>query len=357
MTTSNASPRFPLWGKVESALRISWAIVLVAATACLVVIDCGKSTKPKDVKYNIYRGVSHRIFIYDADSLVLLDSIVRQQYPEILAASPDGRSLYVVDRADRYSYAALSKIDIESKQVVWRRDSLGGHLQFLSHGKELLCGADVVRPEDGTVIRHLVGASSGMFGPSTGSLVASTKDSVVAILDASTGESSGRYKPRLSNGLALLPQYTRLHPDGRRVLVIGLNGSVHYSWFVIGDVVTGETLYEYRLALPYGEAGISDDGSVAVVTDPPEMLGIEQSLSVIDLDHLTLIRRFTDILARESQVRFLPDNRHAVLSGRADGHSLQPLRILNVVDMTYQTTTLPPMGLRIDGGLDIGPRP
>ncbi len=353
MTTSNASPRSPLWGTVEFALRASWALVLVAAAACLLIAGCGKSTKPNEVKYNIYRGVSHRIFIYDADSLALLDSIVRQQYPEILAASPDGRSLYVVDREDRYSYAALSKIDIESKQVVWRRDSLGGHLQFLSHGKELLSGANVLRPEDGTVIRHLPGSSSGMFGPSTGNLVASIKDSVVTIIDASTGESRGWMVPHLSNRMALLPRYARLHPDGRRVLILGL------AWFVIGDMVTGQTLYESPLTVSSveGEVGISNDGSVAVVTEPPGMLGMEYALSVIDLDRMILVKKFTDILARESQVRFLPDNRHAVLSGRADGHNGEPLRLLNVQDMTYQTTTLPPMDLHIDGGLDIGPRP
>lgn len=355
--------RFPLpYAGGCFAIGRRMAILAVSAVLFLAAISgCSKTTKPKDAKYSIYRGVRNTIYIYDADSLMLLDSISRGYYQYALAASPDGRYLYVVDAPDRYSYSRLEKVDLQTRQVVWSRSNrdLGGGLQlrFLADGKLVFMGNGVLHPDDGTLLRRIGDSLVTMYGPKSGSRVAAIQDSVIMIIDAATGEFSGRYVPRLSNGLALVTYYARLHPDGRRVLVIGLSGSAYYSWFVIGDLVTDRTLYEYSLALPDGEVGISDDGSVAVVTDPPEMLGLEQSLSVIDLDHLILVRKFTDILARESQVRFLPDNRHAVLSGRADGHSGAPLRVLDVQNMTYQTATLPQIDSPIAAGLDIGPRP
>ena len=358
------------WPAVVGRSGPTWRMVVLAVAAAFVVASiccCSKSTQPRDVKYNIYIGAMHlaandddstysRIYIYDADSLTILDSICREHEAESVCASPDGRSLYVVDRIAYNLASRLSKIEIHSKQVVWVRENLGGYPRFVSNGKFLLCGKDVLKPDDGTRLRRFSDSLWTMFGPVSGTKVAAVRDLVVTLIDVTTGESSGRWVPRLSNGLALDVGYARLHPDGRRVLAIGLYGNVEYSWFVVGDVMTGETLFEYRVSLSNGEIAVSENGSVAVVTDPPGAWGYEQTLNVIDLDHLTLIRKFTNELALQSQVRFLPDNMHVALARPSGIYHTGPLQIVGLNGMSVRGAQLPSHSPFI-GGLDIGPRP
>ena len=205
------------------------------------------------------------------------------------------------------------------------------------------------------MVRRFSDSLVTLYGPVSGNKVAVIRDSVLAIIDATTGVISGGWVPRLSNGLPLHVVYARLHPDGRRVLAIGLYGSDDYSWFVVGAVETGERLYQHPLSLPLGEIGISDDGSLAVVTDPPGMWGFDPALHIIDLDHLALISRLTTNLAFQSQVHFEPDNRHVVLARASSYYGTGPLQVIGLDGMTVRTMPLP-LRAPVIGGLDIGPR-
>jgi hypothetical protein len=97
------------------------AIVLLAS-----LLGCEKATKPKDVRYNLYVGATHlatspedssfnRIYIYNADSLTLLDSIWQAHFTEYLDASPDGQWLYVTGFISEWTPRAVLKINARTK--------------------------------------------------------------------------------------------------------------------------------------------------------------------------------------------------------------------------------------------------
>jgi hypothetical protein len=81
--------------------------VALAVFACAVLPGCDKAIKPKEVKYNIYFAgswyqgrsgddyiYSRHLYVYDADSLTLRDSIPIPNQAVNLEVSPDGHGLY-----------------------------------------------------------------------------------------------------------------------------------------------------------------------------------------------------------------------------------------------------------------------
>ena len=355
---------------------------LLAVFVLANLIGCDNPTKPKDVKYNLYVGATHigsapdssfnRIYIYDADSLTLLDSIWQAHFIQYLDASPDGRWLYVTDFTSYSTNPTVWKIDTRTKQVVWSRTDLWG-VRCIANGTLLLAGRDVLRPDDGTLIRHLSDSLYPAWGPVSGTKIAAIVpsslttpgyDSIIRVLDVATGEVSGRYVARLSSGVALQQIYTaRLHPDGRRVLAIGVYRSVYNSWFVIGDVVTGQTLFEYQINYPQGEIAISSDGNLAAVTDPGTPgFGEGGTLHVVDLRTLSFITPTPRIPG--SQVRFLPGDQKIITAPAADPGLWDsgPMRMIDRTTLQLEKTIWP---IGFDsagnwphpGGLGVGPRP
>ncbi|MBI5868296.1 MAG: hypothetical protein HZB43_08435 [candidate division Zixibacteria bacterium] len=204
---------------------IALATVVVALTN---LNGCSDPTKPKDVKYNLYVGATHlasseedssfnRIYIYDADSLTLLDSIWQAHFTENLAASPDGRWLYVLDFTTQSVPRMLWKLDVRTKRVLWSRSDFGGgggraRIHLLQDGAILLVGNTIVTPEDGTAVRTFTDSLFTMWGPVSGTKVAVIvrgqplwhgNDSLLRVLDAATGELSGGYVAHLSTGEVL----------------------------------------------------------------------------------------------------------------------------------------------------------
>jgi hypothetical protein len=363
--------------------RRSFIAALSAVFILTSLAGCDKATKPKNVKYNLYVGATHigsapdssynRIYIYDADSLTLLDSISQAHFTAQLAVSPDGRWLYILDFTGHWQVMTMWKIDARTKQVAWSRSDRGGYLRFLANGKLLLAGNDVLRPDDGGLVRHIDDSLRLLWGPAPGTVVAATvsasppgpeNDSVIRAIDVVTGEVSGRYVARLSTGVALQDIHTaRLHPDGRRVLAIGVYGSVDYSWFVVGDIETGQTLFQQRIYRHLGEIAISSDGSLAAVTDPGTPGFFEGgTLHVVDLRTLSFITPTPRIPG--SQVRFLPGDQKIITAPAADPGLWDsgPMRIIDRTTLQLEKTIWP---IGFDsagnwshpGGLGVGPRP
>jgi DNA-binding beta-propeller fold protein YncE len=187
----------------------------------------------------------------------------------------------------------------------------------------------------------------------------------VRVIDVESGEACGSYVPRLRSGRPVSAQYAVLHPDRRRVLVIA-RASAYESWFVVGDVQTGETLLEHGLVYPYGEIAISGDGATAVVTDPSRSLiwDSEPTLDVFDLRQMTHVWRldhnqFKDV---PGQVRFLPDDKRVVTTLPAMVGA-EPLYIIDVLrrEVThkiYLSRSDTSVGAGpMTGALGVGPRP
>ncbi len=369
----------------------SYTMIIRSLIAVLAVFftladfnSCSGPSKPKDVKYNLYVGATHfyaspedssfnRIYIYDADSLTLLDSIWQAHYAQDVAVSPDGRWLFVLDFTLTHGPRTLWKINAQTRQVAWSRSGRSGRLRFQDNGGVLLAGNDVLDPEDGSILRHLSDSLVVLWGPGSGTKVAATVrgslteygyDSVVTAVDVTSGERSGRFVAHLPSGLPLDHFFTaRLHPDQRRVLAIGVLGSVYNSWFVVGDLLTGQTLFTYRINFPRGEIAINSDSSLAVFTDPGVQGFGESGIPyLIDLRTYGVITPPPADLALASQVRFLPDNRRIVTAPAAEHiWSGGPVDVLDVATLKRQKRVWPtgstyPTPPSV-GGIGIGPRP
>jgi hypothetical protein len=235
----------------------------------------------------IYAGASHvfatpdinLIYVYDADSLTLLDSFVVSDFPEQVVTSSDGRYLFVLQLGD----PPLVKLDAMTGSVIWTGVNASVPLFLLDHGRMLVSGHAVLNPQTGALIRTLPDTLAPGYGSELGTEVAAmvvndgtTPDRVVTVLDCATGATRDRFVPYVGDYRLVVLTYVRLHPDGERVFVIG-SGPRHglgVSWVVIGDIKTGETLYFHPLTDHFGEVTISPNDSLAAVTDPPTLLSL-----------------------------------------------------------------------------------
>jgi WD40 repeat protein len=370
--------------------------VALALLAFASLAGCDKATKHKPVKYNIYLGASMYdtsgagsfwgwIYAYDADSLDLVDSINlnlidptgRSSFVDEMAVSPDGRWLYVLAASRRPEPSTLWKLDAGTKQAVWSRpgwdDTKRTLVRVLQNGALLLVGDTVFQAEDGRVVRTLPDSLLTMWGPVSGTKVAATVrsrpqegyDSIISVIDVVTGEVSGRYVARLTSGVPLEHFYTaRLHPDGRRVLAVGVYRSDYYCWFVLGDLETGQTLFQYRLNYPFGDIALSADGLLAAVTDPGVISISEYGrVYIVDLQTLsvTVPTPPAPLIHRNlaAQISFLPGDRRVATCPKSSwDQNWGPLSTIDVTTMQFEKSVwLPNPRLMFTGGMGIGPRP
>jgi hypothetical protein len=345
----------------------------------------GKSTDPENVNFNIYVGASYyadssaesrrdRLYIFDADSLVLLDSISLSAPSSVMAASPDGQWLYVTGGWGGSPQAvprAVRKVNAQTHQVDWSDEGKGIWMTLLQGGDILLYGRDVLSTSDATTLGHVDASLSPEHGALHGTKIAAiigdpngseTGDSVITIVDVLTGETSGRFVPRPPSGGLFLIYFALLHQDERRVLAI-VTGGQSYSWLVIGDLESGETLLQDRLYSPFGQIAISADGSLAVATDPsqPGIGGTPRGVNVVDLDAMQSLKRFDNpsgLPGRATgQACFLPGGRKLVtapLPGMFAGGG--PFCIIDLTTMTVTDTTYPVQS-GWGGALGAGVRP
>jgi WD40 repeat protein len=358
--------------------------VALALLAFAGMAGCDKTTKPEPVKYNLYVGARswdtvveglyrNEIYVYDADSLTLIDSFPHIDYINQLVVSPDGRSLYIRGGPNMPLPAGLWKIDARTRQVVWScttevKRNRRQFVQILGNGRMLLSGNEVRRPEDGSLVRRLDDSLITMFGPVPGTKAAAIirqdptssmgYDSIIRVVDVATGEVSGRFVAYLASGVPLQQFYmARLHPDGRRVLAIGLYGSYDNTWFVIGDIETGQTLFRQKIYRPLGEIVISSDGNLAAFSDNGmSILGEGGVLRIIDLQTLPSIP--LSPLALASQVRFLPGDRRVITAPPSGDATVRPMDVVDLATMALERSIRLPTTVAYSfGGLAVGPRP
>ncbi|HWO56102.1 MAG TPA: hypothetical protein VNN55_00895, partial [bacterium] len=259
---------------------------------------------------------------------------------------------------DPYDYDwQLEKWDARSKTMLWSVPGYGG-ICLLDGGAWLLqpeafSGATLRSAADGSVLRTFSDTLEVGWGPVSGTKVAVHNKNVIRVLDVATGEISGSWLPMLSDGTTLKSVYRRLHPDGRRVAVIGMRGLIQDSWFAVGDVLTGETLLEHRLIYPFGQISISDDGRYATATDPSRFLinDSHPTVDIFNLEHNQHLKRFVcdpedtvSCLPFPGQAYFIPESDLIVVAGEAGLYrGVGPLVTISLSSLTIEQILWSPL--------------
>lgn len=341
-------------------------------------VGCGEPpTKPGPVKYNVYvaaldwvdGNATDPLFIIDADSMVVIDSIPQIGSLWDMEVSPDGRWLYTyVHRGSQYGCPndSLRRIDIKNKRIEWAIPSgLSTSITLLDHGNLILrrwshygdcpAGQDLLDAMTGEVIRSLPDGMAYGEGPVEGTKVAVVMDrkppatgQLITSYDVITGETAGSFIPRSPTGTELYTAFVRLHSDGHQVLVMA--GIVeNIAWAIIGDLSTGEALLTHSLYNVFGEGQFSADGTIAVTSDA------SGSLTVLDLD--SLVWRPTTATGG-GQVDFVGDSKIVITCGIGDyAHATDPIVKVDLQSLMILARRELPLPEPLLGALAVGMRP
>ena len=177
--------------------RLLLLFVVLAIATALACND--KPPQPKPVEYNIYYGNNEQgdLYVLDAKSLTIIDSIPGIGPPYSMAVSPDGAWLYAVPWI-RPDPPYLKKIDTRTNIVV---DSLGDDrfnaLTLLDRGKILIrgsqnCRGEVIEPHTLEHVRMINDSICPIRGPIGGTKVAALVDGGLGDLLHPVGNLLGR---------------------------------------------------------------------------------------------------------------------------------------------------------------------
>ncbi|HUU45052.1 MAG TPA: WD40 repeat domain-containing protein [Acidobacteriota bacterium] len=356
----------PTWRIVSRTVIGIGLVVIGLALAC----TSRRGMDPEPLPYGIYVAatdysitpVRFLVYVYDADSLQLLDSIPIPLEAGDMAVTPDGQAVLLKSCCGS-GERPLLRVNTATHEIEWMESALGSAVTLLNNGKWVINGSSVLNTVDGSVVRELPDTLHYWSGPQKGTETAATVvdiagsyliDTTVTVIDVATGTTRGRYVAHVSSGHSPYLSHVRLHPDGSRVLAIGWNGP-YRSWFVVGDVQTGETLLEHRLVYPYGDIAISADGTTAVVTDPsrPMIWDSQETMDIFDLKPMRHLRRFLipQDLSWASEVQFLPGDRQIVTSGYPG-----PLQIVDLNTNSAIDSICLPFRESLQSGLTVAPR-
>jgi hypothetical protein len=295
--------------------------------------------------------------------MVVIDSIPQIGALYDMEVSPDGGFLYNCVRRGR-GYDSLRCIDIKRKEIVWSvpRTPPYNSLALLDNGRIILGrkgfgtgAADLIDASTGRIIKVLSDSIRYDEGPVSGTkvsgLVGTYPDSRVVGVDVLTGEVWGEFRPHYPGGPPLPTAFTRLHPDGDKVLA--LDGvDIGVSGAIIGSLSTGNTLITGRMYSPFGEGQFSADGRLAAVGDKNSFL------RVFDLDSMTTIA-WPDIEnGFATQIEFIGDS-HVIVTAQF-GDYFQGTDPLVRIDLTALQAThglLLPLPEPLVGPLAVGLRP
>lgn len=302
---------------------------LAARCFCATALALGawgcakKSTTPTKESDVFYVSITHpsanppihQIYLYASATLTLCDSLETPAHVRQLTASRDGAFLFA-------HTGSVLKLDARTGAVVWSTVDLPLPMQLLLEGDLLLAGNTVRDPSTGLLAGILPDSLSPGYGPEDGTEIAAVVSgtNLITLLDCTTGATRGRYIPTVNGEPLSGVYYMRLHADRTRVLVIGIRSALPDSWFVMGDLETGETLLAHGLVYPFGEVIISGDGSLAAVTDPSRDLIYDSTptLDLFDLRTSTHLRRFglrgDSLIGLLGQARFLRDENKLILA-------------------------------------------
>lgn len=334
------------------------------------------------IDYSDVESAHSRVFVYDFDSLALIDSFSLPARSFDLLADDDGQSLFALTTGANFRTRAIWKFDLLTKKPIWHHDFNRwvepldglGRLYELNGGLWLLANRTIFTSTSGDIIKTLPDHQVPFAGPASSTHVAlglvphgEQFPFQISGYDVSRDTSWGEYLPHLEAGTELEAVFTaRLHPDLRRVLAIGAHGQLQNSWFVVGDLNSGETLLEHELIYPGGEIAISSDGAIAIVTDPSRtgILDSYATLDIFNLDSMKHMKRFTQsstgpgLLSRPGQLALVPGTNVLLTAPPADLSSTGGLLVVDFQDLELlKTFWLPGKSPTFEyfiGGLDVG---
>jgi hypothetical protein len=358
-TVANHDPESQKVGQYSDAL-----IKLVVAFGVLVYIGgCSdhKPGMPTPTERRIFVGgidysqsgpARSEMFIFDFDSLSVIDSLALPERSVDAVAGKDERCIYFLTMNDLATRSVV-KIDPGTKGRLWTHDVARwpdtppgrGRLVPLKGASLLVANREIISGDDGSVVKTIPDSMVPFDGLSSGSCVAigtiTQGDNRARALhgyNVVRDSTWGSYTPHLENGTQLLPYCATLHPDLRRVLAIGIvEPRVDSAWFVIGDLGSGQTLLQFRLSYPFGEILITPDGTRALVSDPSRTLIFSTwpTLDLFDLDSLQHLNRLmwapgqTTELVYASQLVSVGGQDEIMVAPPGDLNSVGPMAIVN----------------------------
>ena len=325
------SKRLPF--KVQLSRVLAWILTILAG----LVIACNdKGHNPTPVKDLIYVHASQAgvIYILDADSLAVVDSIpdigFHVDYVEDMVVTPDGQWLFTTGEGSRTQDNLVRKIYAFTKETVATLQTPHrGRLQLLDRGRLLRWGSYDCYNDDLELLAEV--ASFPAVDTRTSELC--RPDGVQAGIEIA-GEITDANRIRVEtvrprttvaefpvkkiDGTGVSDIYeVALHPGLDRVSAIVRGGGY---WFIVIEIATGETVYQHALTLFHGEIGINSAGTVAVVTDPgrPWFGEYVGTADIVDLVNLQLLKRlYPDDFEGQnkiSQIAFTSDEKSVILA-------------------------------------------
>ncbi|MBD3298472.1 MAG: hypothetical protein GF341_07455 [candidate division Zixibacteria bacterium] len=356
---------------IRTVIQITMSVVvLVAVLGC----DDDGPVEPGDVRYNIYiaaldwvdGNATDPLYIIDADSMVVIDSIPRIGSLHDMEVSPDGRWLYTFVHRGSVSGCpndSLRRIDIKNKRVDWAIPSgLDTRIQLLDGGSKILrrwsrhsicpAGEELLDATTGELLRVLPDSLLYQEGPINGTEVAAIigdpLGARIVAVDVETDVIRGRIVPKLPSGQKLFPSFAELHPDGETVLAIaGLTTDL--AWGMVGNLRTGEWLLTERIYDVNSAGTISTDGALALISD------MNSGLSVFELDSLIYRGR---VSIPGGQVEFVGDTKSAIMCGRGDYfHATHPVVRVDVNQLEPTHAVELPLPSPLLGAMTVGRRP
>lgn len=336
----------------SAKVRIRCIAVLMLGAAFLAS-GCSEERplKPEPTEIRIYVGaIDHSrpgparslMFVFDYDSLAVIDSFPLPAPSVDAVAGNDGRSLFVVTANDLRT-RSIWKYDVTTYEPLWHVDldrwvetpDGNGRIRSYGSGRQLLFNRTLIDASTGDVIKTFPDEEVAFGGSPAGTrIVVGTEiiprtggtPRVLHGYDLQADTTWGQYAPHLTSGAPLSTYTAELAGDGRQVLAIGPWRDLADSWFVIGDLITGQTLLEYPLIYPFGEIAISADGSRAVVADPSRTLIYDSypTVDVFDLTKLSHLKRFTaeaDSLGFFGQIALTPSTDEVFIAPPGDFNS------------------------------------
>jgi hypothetical protein len=341
--------------------------VAVAASGC----SKDKPLKPLPTQRRIYVGgidysqagpARSEMFMLDADSLLVTDSFPLPAPSVDAITSADGISLYVVTSND-LGTRTIWKYNLASRSPLWHIDlerwpetpDSRGRIRMFDGGRWLQLNRTIASAVTGEIVNVLPDSLVPFGGTPSGThcavgVIAPGDKYPVTLrgFDLASDSSWGQYTPHLQSGSPFGITYTAiLLGDSRRVLVIGIQGMIDNAWFVIGDLITGETILQESLIYPFGEILVSPDETKAVASDPSMTL-IYDSWPTLDLFDLTVpshLKRLSwdphlpghpEQLVLPGQLCWIPQTNEIVAAAPGDFNSSGPMAVIDATEFAIR---------------------
>jgi DNA-binding beta-propeller fold protein YncE len=308
-----------------------------------------KPTEPKGLRLYASEAVTKNLYVFDAKSGELLDSIPNGQTINMLL-SADGQYLYS-DHYDDDWNATTRKTATKSLALVGEVSG-GGQLVFLDQGSLILRPhSDNVEYFDAATLA-LVGIDS--VGMRMGTVASA--DTVGFVIGVGENERLIAYDFRNKQILAadsiILPDnaFARgmqfaLHPTGERGFGI-FRDSFQRVWFIGFKTPSLELEIFHQLVFPFGDIAVSPDGRYVLFDDPGDVPhgypvkmffvfdNVEQKMArIIDTDTLSLFGGLP--WPSVSTIDFSPDGTEAYVSTGGNGWATGPVIVFDMGKLEF----------------------